>query len=227
MTAWMTLTTKRRQVAIAGRVIEAVTKQAIAGAIIQIEQSPDKFQQRLKLKALQVGDRPIEHLDQSVSAIDGCFYFLDLPAGDYRLTASLPGTGTRYETVTTAPLTVSKNAKGNMETEIVEITLPTTALTGTVMGDGKPVSMARIQIEGSSISTFSNADGTYLLTGLEVWQSTSPKQSPRPSVQVFAKAYPPVAQGVQLKQGELTTLNFELKAQRSETNSSEPSPNSS
>jgi hypothetical protein len=210
MTAWMTLTTKQRQVAIAGRVIEAVTKQAIAGAMIKIEQSPPGFQQMLKLKALQFGDRPIEPLNQTMSAIDGCFYFLDLPSGTYTLTASLPGTGTRYGTVTTAALTIARNAKGNAETAIVEITLPTTALSGTVMGDGKPVSMARIQIEGSSASTFSNADGTYLLTGLEVWQPTSPKQSPRPIVQVFARGYPPVAQGVQLKQGNLTTLDFQL-----------------
>jgi Carboxypeptidase regulatory-like domain len=209
MTAWMTLTTKRRQVAIAGRVIEAVTQQAIAKAVIKIEQSPPEFRQILKLKALQAKNRSIE-LDRVVSAIDGCFYFLDLPPGTYTLTASLPNTGTRYGTVTTEALTVSRNTEGNLQTAIAEIILPTTALTGTVTYNNKPVNMARIQVEGSSTSAFSNAEGSYLLTGLEVWQPTPSSQPPRPNVQVFARGYPPLLQGVQLQQGELTTLNFEL-----------------
>ncbi|MDV2996733.1 MAG: hypothetical protein N4J56_006438 [Chroococcidiopsis sp. SAG 2025] len=211
MTAWMTLTTKRRQVAIAGRIIEAVTQQAIAKAAIKIEQSPPEFRQILRLKALQARNRSVE-LDRVVSAIDGCFYFLDLPPGIYTLTASLPNTGTRYGTVTTEALTVSRNAEGNLQTAIAEMVLPTTALTGSVTYNNKPVSMARIQVEGSSTSAFSNAEGSYLLTGLEVWQLTPSGQPPRPNVQVFARGYPPLVQGVQLKQGELTTHNFELAA---------------
>ncbi|MBD1873781.1 carboxypeptidase regulatory-like domain-containing protein [Nodosilinea sp. FACHB-131] len=204
------MTTKRRQVAIAGRVVEALTQRAIAGAVVTINQAPPAFQQRLRLKQLTVGDRPIEGLSQVVSAIDGCFHFLDLPVGTYTLTASLPGTGTCYSTVTTPELTVALNSEGQAEPAIAPITLPTTALTGTITHNKKPVCMARIQVEGSSPAVFSNAEGSYLLTGLEVWPAGEPGQALRPRVQVFAKGYPTLVQGVQLKQGGVTTLDFKV-----------------
>ena len=78
------------QVAIAGRVIDGETKTAIAGAIVEIVEMPEKFQTHLSLKALQYGsdwkkisDRP----DRRLTASDGYFYFVNLPAGDYKLEA--------------------------------------------------------------------------------------------------------------------------------------------
>lgn len=221
MSAWMKLQLKQRQVAIAGRVIEAVTKQAIAAAEVKIEQSPREFREMLRLKALrfgdrqignhQIGDRQMEQFDRVRSAIDGCFYFLNLPDGSYTLSVSLPGTGTRYGRISTAPLVVSGSSQGSLQAAIVEIVLPTTALTGKIMHNQEPVSMARIQVEGSAASTFSDAKGSYLLTGLEVWQvDQQSSQPPRPVITVSARGHPPVATGVQLHQGLLTTLDFEL-----------------
>ncbi len=212
MTVWIPLKPKRRQVAIAGRVVEAVTQRAIAGAIVTIHQAPPAFQQRLRLKQLAVGDRPIDGVSQVVSAIDGCFHFLDLPVGTYTLAASLPGTGTRYGTATTAALTVAHDGAGHATTAIAELVLPTTALTGTITHNQKPVAMARIQIEANGPAVLSHADGTYLLTGLEVWPTSTP---PRPLVQVVTRGYPTLAQGVQLRQGGLTTLDFKVAENRS------------
>ncbi len=88
------------QVAIAGRVLEGETKEPISGAMVEIIEMPEKFNDILSLKALQYGsqwekisDRP----DRKITASDGSFYFVNLPPGEYKLKASLLGSGTRYK----------------------------------------------------------------------------------------------------------------------------------
>lgn len=198
MGAWLNVTTQQRQVAIAGRVLDAVTKRPIAGAEIKIVQSPPQFQAALKLKALNS-----KGCDRVTSTIEGWFYFVDLPDGSYTLSVSLPSMGTRYGSITTQPITVSR-ASEPFKTVIVEdILLPTTAIAGTITYQDKPVKMARIQVEGVADSTLSDAEGKYLITGL----TESP--SVRSIVTVFARGHPPAPAEVQLQQG-ITTLDFEL-----------------
>lgn len=91
------LTSKGHRVAIAGQVIDATTKQPIAGAQVAITDAPDRFEQWVALKALQYGDRwgdLQERCDRTLTTPDGFFYFADLPVdGTYTLIAAAPKSG--------------------------------------------------------------------------------------------------------------------------------------
>ena len=89
-------------VAIAGRVVEAETGKVIVGAMVKIIEMPEAFQTKLSLKALQYGDKwekMSERIDCKITAIDGYFYFVNLPAGDYVLETFLPTNVSRYDKV--------------------------------------------------------------------------------------------------------------------------------
>ena len=104
----LTLTTKGQRVAIAGQVIDATTQRPIAGARVELGDMPEHFQQRLRLKALQYGDRwegLQARCDRTHTAPDGLFYFTNLPEGHYTLVATAPPPGTyasQPQTVTVA-----------------------------------------------------------------------------------------------------------------------------
>lgn len=121
----------RHRVAIVGQVMNAVTKQAIANSRIQLQETvPGKFTAQLKLKAMQYGtawESCSKRPDITYSAADGYFYFLDLPAGTYTLTASLPGAGTRYSPVQSSPIRVADTVQQ------INLALPVTALDGTIL----------------------------------------------------------------------------------------------
>jgi hypothetical protein len=88
------------RVTIAGRVIDPDTDQPISSALVELTSVPNGFRQRLALKGLQYGDRWQEMCnrpDRSLTAIDGFFYFVDLPDGKYQLAAFLPKFGNRYD----------------------------------------------------------------------------------------------------------------------------------
>jgi len=91
------------RVAIAGRVVTASTGQPVFGALvelIELTNSPLPFQRLLHFKALQYGDRwphTYNRPDRKLTATDGFFCFLDLPNGNYKLMASLPNSGIRYD----------------------------------------------------------------------------------------------------------------------------------
>ena len=110
------------QVAIAGRVIDGETKTAIAGAIVEIVEMPEKFQTHLSLKALQYGsdwkkisDRP----DRRLTASDGYFYFVNLPAGDYKLEAFFKQGSKRKKEI----IRVDSPIEGIIPTTMTEIIL--------------------------------------------------------------------------------------------------------
>ncbi|MCP4514516.1 MAG: carboxypeptidase regulatory-like domain-containing protein, partial [Delftia sp.] len=99
MSKWLTITGIRHQAAIAGRVSDAQTGAAIAGSQVVISAGPETFQKGLALKARQYGeswDSLPERPDRAYTAADGYYRFINLPPGDYALTALLPGSGTRY-----------------------------------------------------------------------------------------------------------------------------------
>ena len=93
----LTMPIYNSQVAIAGRVLDKETQQAIAGAIVKIIEMPDKFRKQLSLKELQSGsqwEKISDRADRKITASDGYFYFVDLPTGDYKLEVSVNAIGT-------------------------------------------------------------------------------------------------------------------------------------
>jgi len=197
-----------RQVAVTGCVIDAQTRQPLVGARINITRAPRKFTDWLALKAVQYGAKwkvMVERPDQALTAADGSFYFLDqpLPKGVYNLTAIMPGTGSRYSTVT-EKATISRDKKGKVKKVSIDIALPATTIKGSVT-DKKtddPVTMAEVQIKGSAERTFSDGRGEYLLVGLETGKRT---------VEVFARGYKTVCKTISIKKaGTTQTANFIL-----------------
>ena len=113
-----------------------------------------------------------ERPDQTLTATDGHFHFMDLPNGQYTLVASMPDSGSRYGTAQTQ-LSVSRNASGHIVMAVADIALPPTTIKGKVTGPGSTnVMMAKIQVQGSGEQTFSDSQGRYLLTGIETGNRT-------------------------------------------------------
>ena len=197
----------RHQVAIAGQVSDAQTNDAIGGALVTISSGPPAFGDWLAIRANQYGDRwasLAERPDQARTAADGQFHFLDLPDGEYTVTAALPAAGSRYGTAQ-VQATVSRDGQGRIALAGVTIALPATALKGQITGPKKqPVAMVAVRPQGTSATTFSDANGAYLLTGLEVGSQT---------LQVSAAGYQGATRTVQLSSaGSVVTENVVLAA---------------
>lgn len=196
----------RHQVAIGGRVMDAATRKAISGARVSITEMPPALKGVLERKSIQYGSRwaaMLERPDRTATAPDGLFYFLDLPAGKYTLTALLPGSGKRYGSGHGAA-TVSMDANRNVKMAFVEIVLQPTTVQGKVTGASHKagVVMAEVRVKGSGERAFSDAQGQYLLGAVEPGKRT---------IMVFAQGYRAVSKSVILAApGALETLNFAL-----------------
>jgi len=195
----------RHQVAIAGRVTDSQTNQTVRGAQVQIAAAPPEFITWLVNRAMQYGShwrKLIERPDRTRTATDGHFHFVDLPDGQYTLAASLPDSGSRYG-VAQVTVAVSRDAQGRIVRAAADIALPPTALSGQITGQGgAALVMAEVRVKGSGERTFSDAQGRYLLAGLEIGSR---------SVQVATQGYQPASQTVLLSQaGSVQTLNFTL-----------------
>src|SRR5262249_46599223 len=81
--------------AIRGRVTDALTRQPLMGALVQLTQFPDAFARLLATRAARLGTDS-SPLDRTWSKADGNYRFLDLPDGSYSLTVTLPPAGLRY-----------------------------------------------------------------------------------------------------------------------------------
>jgi carboxypeptidase family protein len=157
----------RGQPAIVGTVRDAVTGRPLGGARVEITGAA-RFEQWLQTKALPHGaqwSELEERPDRVRTAADGRFLFVDLPAGRYRLVATLPDAGTRYGAA-------HENARvpGEVTPDVpsVELALPPTTLAGTVKGPRSiPVALARVTVEGSGESTLTDDAGAFALIGLE------------------------------------------------------------
>jgi len=195
----------RHQVAIAGRVTDAQTGKPIAGAQVSITTAPAAFKGRLASTAVQYGARwdiMVERPDRSRTAADGHFRFLDLPNGQYTVTASLQRAGSRYGTARVR-VRVARSAQGNVTMAMANLALPPTTLKGQITDQAAdPVVMAEVRVQGSRNRAFSDGQGQYLLTGLEAGEHT---------VLVVAQGYTPATQTVRLNQaGAVRTVNFTL-----------------
>jgi hypothetical protein len=146
--------------------------------------------------------------DCTQSQADGHFGFLDLPDGQYALTASLPGAGSRYGTAQVQNIAVARDGEGKAILAVADLFLPPTTVSGQIQqgsgADIEPVTLAEVRLSGSGERTWSDSNGQYTLLGLE----TSP--NPR-TVMVSAAGYQPASQTVLLPQaGTVQTLNFTL-----------------
>lgn len=216
----------RHQVAIAGQVKDAQTKQVIPGAVVEIADMPESLKSKLDLLAGLYGDdweKRVERPDRTRTRVDGYFYFQDLPDGSYTLTASLLGTGTRYSadpTIKTIPpdsdlesddteVQVSRDSETGADAiPTVNFYFQPTALLGKVTNsDDEDVLMAKVEIEGSGEYTFTDNDGNYLLSSLEA--STNPSTPRQVKVNVIAQGYQTLtSELVDLNQGQVTTHNL-------------------
>ncbi len=196
----------RRQVAIAGHVVDGQTGRAIKGACVKIETSPMVFENWLNIRKKQYGelwDKMEKRPDQFKTAPDGHFYFVDLPDGSYTLKASLPGTGSRYGTAQVG-VTVARDGEGNIDvTPLSKILLPPTAIKGKIIkqGSADPVIMAEALVKGSGERALSNSLGEYSLTGIETGNRT---------VLISAQGFNKVSQMAQLSSGIVHTIDFTL-----------------
>ncbi|MBD1823555.1 carboxypeptidase regulatory-like domain-containing protein [Cyanobacteria bacterium FACHB-DQ100] len=219
----MKLQPTQHQVAIAGIVSDAETGELISGAEVKLGQVSTAFNHWLALKAL-----PFEHvlnrdgriqlnptltlvqeqdalLLVTYTALDGHYYFIDLPDGIYSLQVALPHLGTRYGTRQVENLNVTSEAA------IANLSLPPTGIKGRILdSEQKPVAMAKVQIEGNAVAVFSDRNGDYGLTGLEVWRRDRASQSARPLVTVSAQGYQSATSGVWLSVGEMKSLDLTL-----------------
>jgi len=196
----------RHQVAIVGRVTDALTRRPMGGAVVTIVKMPAAAKSRLAMKSIQFGARwksMAERLDRTRTAEDGLFYFLDLPNGKYTILASIERFGKRYGS-SEGTVTVSRDATGKMQIDALEISLPSTTVRGKVTGpeltDG--VSMAEVRVRGSGERAFSDRQGKYVLAGVEPGERT---------LVVTARGYAPATTKVTVgKPGDVATLDIPL-----------------
>lgn len=174
----------RRGAALAGQVSEALTNRPIGGARITLN--------TMSLQPLQL---------ETQTLADGHYHFLDLAAGQYTLTVSLPAAGSRYGTVQRA-ITVA----GDGSSATANIALPPTTIQGRITADKEgepPVFMAQVRLGGSPEVAYSDTSGNYRLTGVEAGERL---------VSVSARGYRNDATTAQLGQaGAIQTLNFKLR----------------
>jgi hypothetical protein len=161
----------RHQASIVGRVTDARTGSALGRVRIDLAGSSPAFADLVALAAEQFGTAwptMAERPDRTLSRADGAICFVNLPDGQYTLTASLPAAGSRYGTNQTHAQ-VSRDAAGTIHAVLVELTLPATTVTGRVStAGGAPIMMAAVSVEGSGEQVWTDAQGHYAVSGIEV-----------------------------------------------------------
>lgn len=201
MSDWETV---RHQVGIAGRVTDAQTGKPVGGAQVIITSGPEAFTSLVALRALQYGTNwgaMLERPDRTQTAADGHYHLLDLPDGKYTVTATLPGTGTRYGAAQQS-VTVSRDSQGRITWSSADVQLPPTTLMGQVSGKGAAIAMAEVRVKGSGERTYSDGQGRYRLIGVEIGNRT---------LLVSAQGFKPASQAVQLgAAGAMQKLDFAM-----------------
>jgi hypothetical protein len=172
--AFIALPATVHQAAIAGKVIDAQTRQPVSGILVTMTSMPDAFVQWIALQALrhgatwaQLADRP----DRKRTAEDGCFCFSNVPSGSYTISLTLPGGAHRYGT-TSKSFTVTRNAQNAIVPVIATIELPPTGVRGRIMGPiqevSTPLHLARVRVDRTGEQVHTRADGEFYLTGVEL-----------------------------------------------------------
>ncbi len=155
---WMVI---NRKVSIAGRVLDSISKNPLQGGLITIE------------------SRSFKNI--TVSGGDGAYYFLDVPKGNYKMTARTPSHQLMYGTWEKNDIDLP--ISDQIQRINVNIELAPTCLKGTVRNDQKepaPVDNAMVRLWGNSEGVVCDRNGNYLL---------EPIMSGNPMIEVFAKGY--------------------------------------
>lgn len=196
----------RHRVAIAGRALDAGTGKPVADATVSMGKMPAALEKKLAIASLSHGDRwnsLVERPDRTRTKKDGLFYFLDLPDGEYSLSASIPSYGKRYGTEQQSAA-VSRDKKGDIKAAFVTLRLQPTAVKGKITGPGHKtgVMLAEVRVKGSGERTFTDAQGQYSVAGIEPGKRV---------LLVAAQGYRAQSQPVTLGDpGTSQTLNFTL-----------------
>jgi hypothetical protein len=136
----------RRRVALAGRVALAESDAPAAGVVVTLVSGPPEFAGRIGRLASFHGpdwERLAARPDRVRTALDGHYWFEDLPAGSYAISAAGPAGGTRYGSAG-ATADVAVDADGNVTPAFVDIELPVTSLAGRVVDAATlPAGLAR------------------------------------------------------------------------------------
>jgi len=196
----------RHRVTIAGRVLDASTEKPVADALVSITAMPEVFEKKLANASLAYGSRwnaLQQRPDKARTRKDGLFYFLDLPDGNYSLSASLPGYGKRYGQAQ-QPAVVSRDNEGNIRAAFVALSLQPTAVSGKVTGPNHKsgVVLAEVRVKGSGERAFTDEEGLYMVAGIEPGKRM---------LLVSAQGYQPQSKAVTLSDaGTSQKLNFSL-----------------
>jgi hypothetical protein len=142
----------RHQVAIGGTV-SFDTGEPASGARVEITSGPAEFEQRIEVLT-QIWGAGIEALsrppNRALAALDGLFYFLDLPDGTYDLTATIPNAGARFGTGE-GQATVGRDPSGRVILAKNNIVIPSTAVSGRVV-DAQTCYAAQVRLTSSVVS---------------------------------------------------------------------------
>jgi hypothetical protein len=197
--------TATRRVSIAGRVTDALTGQAIGGAVAVISTAPKGWLGWLAIRKTELASRglpPSRMPDVAATTRDGWFHFDDLPDGKYAMDVSVPAAGTRYGTARVS-VKVKRGDGPPAPADASAALAPTTVSGRVVDADGAALPMAELRVQGSGEKTWSDADGRYRLMALE--RGTR-------KVQVSVRGMAPAEAAAELPQpGSSATVNFTLK----------------
>ena len=136
---------------------------------------PKEFEKRLKRLAEYQGEewtRRVQRPDRTSSRADGLFYFLDLPDGDFEVSATLPNCGKRYGETQQKKKVARNEQKGGTEAlknMCLGLALKPTAIRGRIIDAGKKtgVTMAEVRLKVSGERTFTNSRGEFTLGPIE------------------------------------------------------------
>jgi hypothetical protein len=194
-------------VAIKGHVVDAVTSQPLAGALVELTAFPDAFAAHLESLASRhasVWARMMERPDRALSRPDGSFAFLSLPEGDFSLRVTLPGAGVRYGATIASGVHVARSSSEQWIPAQVDASLPPTALRGKVVDSSvQPVPMAEVRIVGSGEVAFTDRSGGYVFSAIEPGSR---------SIDVVAPGFEPSrVSSLRVEQGAVLTADVTLR----------------
>lgn len=190
---------REHRLAIAGKVVDGFSKQPIAGVMVTIVSGPPAFHRILAIAQA----RP----DRSITAIDGCFCFVDLPEGEYTVDFEAPRE-LRFGAVPSQHFTNKPDPIHHLVSGSKLIELPPTGVRGKVIAkDSKDtIPLARIRVEDSGEVGYSDATGSFCITGIE------PDKDAERTLSFTASGYGKLTKKVTISLGSITDLQtVELK----------------